>query len=453
MLPIHARAVYIKAEAHEDPRSMARVERMLPFVHCPTAPVVVDDAALRQCIVDEGLLSAPRHGRQAEQVEPVVIFNQYLYHHGPAERERRKEQFPELFWHEQLVPYAGYGGWDWRPSGEEDYRRRTGLVCQPARAIHSIWGCHFRCAYCSLGHVANVYVNLEDWIEHIGEGLAGRDKAPCQTLFQWDNGTDVACWEPEYGGTELLVDLFDRQADAYLEVYVGKSDEVDYMLEYDHRGHTVCCWSLSTETQTREVEKRTASMEGRLAAARKCQQAGYPVRVRLSPMVPVAGWEQETRHMIRRMFDQVAPEVLTIEPLRFCTYQQLCDDFPPGLLDAEFLEAMRDLPADGDAWDRQEFPDELRLRMYRVVLDEVAARSPGTPVALCREKRRIWDALKDDFERMGQHPDHYVCNCGELWRLVRGPVPVPPAGGPRRAVRPRAGAHGDVRGQGVVAGR
>ena len=285
-------------------------------------------------------------------------------------------------------------------------------MCQPAYAIHSFWGCHFRCVYCSLGHVANVYVNLEDWIEHIEQGLANLEKSPQQRLFQWDNGTDVSCWEPEYGGTKLLVDLFARQPDKYVELYVGKSDHVDYLLDYDHRGHTVCCWSLGTETQCRTVEKRTASMEARLAAARKCEQAGYPVRIRLSPMVPIVGWEQETRHMIRRMFEQIHPQVVSMEPLRFYTYEPLLTDFPAGLLDAEFVEAMRTLPADTDSWHKDQFPDDLRLRMYRVVLDEVRRISPKTPVSLCREQRSTWEALASEFERMGQHPDDFVCNCG-----------------------------------------
>jgi len=55
-------------------------------------------------------------------------------------------------------------------------------VCQPAYAIHSFWGCHFRCNYCNLGHVAHIYVNLEDWLEHIEEGLRNLEKAPHQTL-------------------------------------------------------------------------------------------------------------------------------------------------------------------------------------------------------------------------------------------------------------------------------
>jgi hypothetical protein len=374
-------------------------------------------------VIDEGLNHMPRHGRRGNQVEPLVIFNQFLYHHDAATRAERQCKYPQLFkrW---LLQYAGYGGWDWRQSGDEAYRRRTGLVCQPAYAVHSFWGCHFRCAYCNLGHVANVYVNLEDWVEHIEAGLADPVNSPAQRLFQWDNGTDVVCWEPEYGGSKMLVDLFARQPDKYLELYVGKSDHVDFMLNYDHRGHTVCCWSLGTETQCRLIEPRSASMEARIASARKCQEAGYTVRIRFSPMVPIVGWEAEISRMVERVFDEITPDVITMEPLRFCSYQTLLNDFPPDSIDPGFMRGMAAIPANADDWEKQEFPEEFRVKVYRLVLDEVARRSPRTPVALCREKRRVWDILAGDFRRMGQYPDDYVCNCGPHsagsdWRLQK----------------------------------
>jgi len=409
MLPIKAQGVYIKKEAYEDTRSMARIQRMLPFIRYQGEPVVIDDAGWNKLVCDARLNQMPAHGLQADTVEPIVVFNQFLYDHTPEQREQRKQQYPEI---SSFLHYSGYSGWDWRPSGDEEFRRTTGLVCQPAYAIHSFWGCHFRCAYCNLGNVANVFVNLEDWVEHIREGLANLENSPNQTLFQWDNGTDIVCFEPEYGGTKMLIDLFAGLPDKYLELYVGKSDYVDFMLDYDHKGHTTCCWSLSMETQQRETEKRTASLDGRLESARKCQEAGYPVRMRFSPMIPVVGWEKELRNMVRRMFEETDPEVITIEPLRFNTYEQLCERFQPGLIDSEFLESMRTIPEGAPEEDKYNFPTDKRVMMYKVVIDEVARISPHTPVGLCREKRTVWETLKDDFARMGQDPDNYVCNCG-----------------------------------------
>lgn len=116
--------------------------------------------------------------------------------------------------------------------------------------------------------------------------------------------------------------------------------------------------------------------------------------------------------MIRRIFEETTPEMLTVEPLRFYAYDQLINDFAPGALDAEFVEAMRNVPDDTGNWHRTQFPDELRQRMFALVLDETARVSPNTPVAFCREKRTTWDAFQGDLARMAQHPDDYVCNCG-----------------------------------------
>ena len=411
MDPIAARAVYIKKEASEDPRSMSRIDRVLPFVDCADEPTVIDDAAWHRIVIDENLNRLSRHGLNGDQVHPILIFNQFLYHHEPEKRERRRSLYPELF-KGQFDQWSGYGGWDWRRIGDPDYRKKTGVICQSGYAMHSIWGCHFRCAYCSLGHIANVFVNLEDWCDHIRRGLADLDGVSGQSLFQWDNGTDISCWEPELGGTKLLVDLFADQPRKYLLLYVGKSDNVDYMLDYDHKGSTICCWSLGTEIQCRRVEYRTAGMEARLAAARKCQEAGYTVRVRLSPMVPTIGWQNEVRHMLRRMFEEITPDLITMEPLRYCTHETLQQSFEPGLIDPDFMQAMADIPDDAEGWQLAQFPDDRRMAMYRLVLDEVERLSPDTPIGLCRERHHVWDAMSDDFGRMGQNPEDYVCNCG-----------------------------------------
>lgn len=147
MMPVNARAVYIKKEASEDRHSMERIRRMLPFCRCERSPEVVDDAELHQLVISLSLNNMPRHGRDGAVVEPVVIFNQFLYGHSRYDRMERKRRFPELFrFGGNQEPYAGYSGWDWRNLGDGGKGGSAGMVCQPGYAIHSFWGCHFRCA-------------------------------------------------------------------------------------------------------------------------------------------------------------------------------------------------------------------------------------------------------------------------------------------------------------------
>ncbi|MFP4055756.1 MAG: radical SAM protein [Candidatus Brocadiia bacterium] len=401
MIPIKARKLAIVEGVMDDPRMRARADRMRPAVLTDDVETV-DDAGLAR-VVREAMPPRQRNGMRSE-VQPLVVFNRMRFDDPPAEAARRHEAHPELKSHN----LDGYDAFHWRDSGSPAYRRRTGLVCQPAWQLHTIVGCHFRCAYCSLSGCLNVMMNIEEFVERLEANLA---RCPEQTLFQYDNNTDTVCFEPAYGGARLLIDFFARTPGKALELYVGKSAHVDFLLDYDHRGHTVCCWSLAAETQSREIEWRTAPMAERIEAMARCQAAGYPVRVRFSPIVPVRGWEAEVAEMIERLFDAVEPDVVTIETIRFLDYAAMARDFDLELLDSDFVAAMRQAQGQPHA-QGCEVPEPWRRRVYRFVFDQLERRSPHTPVAFCRELRTLWDHFEDVFARHNQNPDHYLCNCG-----------------------------------------
>ncbi|MGC9319993.1 MAG: spore photoproduct lyase family protein, partial [Armatimonadota bacterium] len=345
------------------------------------------------------------HGMYRD-IDPVVILNLGRFDDPEEVRRARLERYPTLC--RGTYPLSGYDGFHWRRSGSPKHRRETGMVCQPAWQIHSAWGCHYRCAYCSLGHYVTLMVNVEEFVERL-PGLIDR-RAPKQTLFQYDNGTDIVAFEPEYGASQLLIDFFAHRQGQFLELYVGKSSNVDFLLNLDHRGHTVCCWSLAGRTQSVEIEWLSAPMEERIEASRRCQQAGYHVRHRFSPIIPVRNWREEIREMIELLFARVQPDVITFETLRYMDHQDILADFDPEMLDPKLLEVMRrdereEIP------DGCQIPDSYRHEVYRFVIDELERVSPQTPYAFCREQRTTWERFADDFARHGQQPDRYVCNC------------------------------------------
>jgi len=401
MLPLNAAKLLTVEGVADDPRMSARAERLRTGIRA-TDVRTVGDEELRAIVAAE-FASRPLHGMRHD-FPPVVILNRFRFGDGEAERARRIAAFPEL----DQLKLNGYGGFDWRDSGTAAWRQKTGLVCQPAWQLHTIAGCPFRCAYCSLGWVVNLMLNVEDFVARLDGWLT---QCPDQTLFQYDNWTDTVCFEPEYGGARLLIGYFAQKPGKALELYVGKSDHVDFLLDYGHRGQTVCCWSLGGRTQSVEFEWRAAPMAARIEAMRKCQNAGYPVRVRLSPIIPVRGWRDENREMIDLLFRTVQPDLVTIETLRFLNYEAMARSFDLSLLDEDFVAAMRGFSGQPCA-SGCEVPDEFRERVYEFILAEVERVSPATPVAFCREKRTLWEVFADSFSRHSQYPDAYVCNCG-----------------------------------------
>jgi spore photoproduct lyase len=405
MQPLHAEKLYILPGVKENPKAWARAERLRPFIHADAVEEISDEQ-LAAIVKERELLKRPRHG-MAGVIRPLVFFNVFHFDDSEQTRAQRRQAFPDLF-KQDLLKLHSYGGFDWRDTGSREWRARTGLVCQPAYAMHSIVGCHFRCAYCSLGWFHNIMLNLEDFGARLDGWLAG---VQGQTLYQYDNWTDIACFEPEYGMSKLLVEYFAGREKEYLELYVGKSDEVDCLLSLDHRRHTTVCWSVSGQTQSTRIERGSAPMARRIEAARRCQEAGYHVRIRFSPIVPVRNWQRENREMIEALFASVTPEVVTFEPIRYLSYDAIRASIDPDLLDPEFLEGMKTTLGTKHPGG-SEIPDPLRLKMYRFIIDEIERVSPKTPYALCREERKTWEALASDFARHGMDPDKYVCNCG-----------------------------------------
>ncbi len=131
-------------------------------------------------------------------------------------------------------------------------------------------------------------------------------RCPSRGLFQHDNQTGAVFFKPQYGGCRLLVEFLRRPGQA-LEICVGKSAHVDFLLDLDHQGHTVSCWSLAGRILSREIEWRSTPMEMRIEAMRFFQQAGYPARMRFSPVIPVKNRRAENAEMIARLFEAVRP--------------------------------------------------------------------------------------------------------------------------------------------------
>ena len=113
-----------------------------------------------------------------------------------------------------------------------------------------------------------------------------------------------------------FIPWFGRSGNGYLFM-LTKSDNVDDILDLPHNGHTIVAWSMNNAAVSRKYEIGAPSFRRRLAAARKVQEAGYPLRIRLDPIVPFEGWENAYAETIKEIFSSVSPERITLGTLRF----------------------------------------------------------------------------------------------------------------------------------------
>jgi len=139
------------------------------------------------------------------------------------------------------------------------------------------------------------------------------------------------------------------------------------------------------------------SFERRLEAVRKVQLAGYPVRARLDPIVPIPGWQDMYAETIRQIFGTISPERITLGTLRF---EKGFVKIRKSLVSqgSDLLPIMQDMQPmfEGKDGGKYSFPEEERIKVFRFVIDEIRKYS-RIPIALCKESPAAWDTLGLDL--------------------------------------------------------
>ncbi|NIA21141.1 MAG: hypothetical protein GWP05_04025 [Anaerolineaceae bacterium] len=372
MLTIPAKTVYIDPEVYRKPACQRRLDRVLPQVCCEDTRDLDEDAMQRVLGIGQR-----RHGKDDFGDDAVLVFTTF------------DEARLGWFYH-------------WR-----DEAGQHGGVCQPALELNIVDGCVFRCAYCGFGRYIIFYLDVERLIGGLDDCFA---RSPAQRLYKYSNLTDLPPLEPELDAVGPMVERFAREKDRYLMLFT-KSDNVDFLSGLDHGGHTIISWSVTCDTASRMVDKCAATMHQRIAAMKKMQQAGYSVRARLSPIVPVANWREEYTELFELLFSHVQPDLVTLELLGWMTVDDLLAMFDRSFLDSVALQAAED--ARDELVDVQwgPFTQQTHEEIYSFCIETVRRLSPETAVSVCHGTPAIWQALG---QRMKMSPEDYLCNCGPL---------------------------------------
>jgi len=270
-----------------------------------------------------------------------------------------------------------------------------GIVCPHFYILAHANGCIYRCAYCYLqltfrGETrATVFSNRDELLADVRKFLGRAEPS----VLNAGELADALALDGETGLTRDLVPLFAAQ-DRHRLVLLTKSANVDNLLPLDHHGRTVVTFSVNAAEVAARYEVGSPPPAQRVAAAARAAAAGYPVRFRVDPVIPVPGWEEAYGRLMTDILAACPPERFTFGSLRFFpnvrTYAAKA-----GRETEVFAYATERTPADG----RRRLPLPQRLRIYR----HLAALVPeGISWGLCKET--------DECHRAMGITD-VVCNC------------------------------------------
>ncbi len=247
--------------------------------------------------------------------------------------------------------------------------------------------CPYGCQYCYLAGTQGVrfsptvkiYVNLDDILSQIDRTARkiGRPEA-----FYLGKLQDGMALDPLTGYSRVMIPFFARHPFARLRV-LSKSADYENVLDLDHRGHTVLCWSLNPPAVRRDYEVITPPVEDRIRAMRRCAEAGYPIRVMLMPIIPIPDWQQHYDALLEQLLTEVRLDRITLGGV--CSYGPALNIMERKLgkdnLISRSLTVLNNGPDDG----RTRYPVELRRNIYRHLRDTIRRYQPELTWALCME--------------------------------------------------------------------
>jgi spore photoproduct lyase len=212
----------------------------------------------------------------------------------------------------------------------KEFRRHSRL--RQAREYYLLHaaGCPYDCSYCYLqayfeNPIPTIFANTEEMFEQVEATLADEKNrgAGKEILFHAGETADALALEHFSGFAAEAVPFFAKIPGALLELRT-KSANVESILPLSHSGRTIVSWTLTPHDVAEKYERGAASINERLGAASRCADAGYPIGLRLDPLIHYDGW----RSGYRKLIEDVSQ---SIEPARIHSIALGAFRFPPRL--------------------------------------------------------------------------------------------------------------------------
>ena len=272
------------------------------------------------------------------------------------------------------------------------FPRHAGLLQSLEYYILHGLNCVFDCSYCYLQYyhenaVPTIFVNQGEMVPAIINQARRFDGKG--SYFHAGEMADSLALDDISNLSTFLVTAFSELSQARLELRT-KSTQVHNLRSLDHRERTVVSWTFSPEAISRRYESGAPSLRERIEAAAECQSWGYPVGLRLDPILFYQGWEDDYREMLEEIFSSLLPE--KIESCHLGVFR-----FPPGL-EKILRERSPGIPllleefvpcADG----KFRYFRPLRVEMYKKLIAWVRSLHPGTKIHLSMETPEVWRSV------------------------------------------------------------
>ena len=276
--------------------------------------------------------------------------------------------------------------------------KQTNVICPHFLELKWAYGCPFDCAWCYLKGTFRFLPTgtkpvIKDYkkIELHTKRFLSESMTP--EILNTGEIADSLMWESSSNPfSKFIIPMFEQQ-NRHKVLFVTKSDNIKNLLEINPHNQVIISFSLNADEASRRWERGAPSVDRRIEAGRKLSQAGYEVRIRIDPMVPIPDWEKQYISLIEQIFANFVPSRITFGSLR--GLQSTIN----GCSDKSWLNYLRE----NSNWGKKiEF--STRYQMYSALTKHLKEKYNYANIALCKETLAMWAKLGMDYEKI-------KCNC------------------------------------------
>ena len=277
--------------------------------------------------------------------------------------------------------------------------------CCNLMTLDAVESCGFDCSYCSIQSFYNQ--NTITFDSSFADKLLNLQLDKNKT---YHIGTGQASDSLMFGNREGVLDalfLFAKNNPNVLLEFKTKSDNIKYLLENEVPKNILCTWSLNTTTIIENEEHLTASLQKRIASARKLADKGVKVGFHFHPIVEYEGYLDEYEAVYKQLIEEFKPSEVALVSFGTLTFIK---PVIKQLRGREFRTKITQIEHT-DASGKTSYPDATKVAMFKHAYESFAPwqKDAGTDRVffyLCMEEHQMWAktfgyqyATNNDLER------------------------------------------------------
>jgi spore photoproduct lyase len=276
--------------------------------------------------------------------------------------------------------------------------RSANVVCPHFLELKWAYGCPFDCAWCYLkGTFRFLPTGTKPVVKNYGKVESHVRRFLSElTIPEILNTGEIADSLMSEGSSrpfsKFVIPVFETQS-RHKVLFVTKSNNIRHLLEINPHNQVIMSFSLNADEVARRWERGAPSVNRRIEAAQQLSEAGYEIRIRIDPIVPIPDWEKHYTSLVDQIFTSFTPERITLGSLR--GLQSTIN----GSTDKSWVEYLKE----NSNWGKK-VDFKTRYEIYAAMIKKLKDVYRYEGIALCKETVAMWAKLGMDYRKIR-------CNC------------------------------------------